>query len=395
MRNELSDRQQAIQMRLAGDSVSLICQSLHRSPTWFHKWWQRDLEADGEGLYDLTRARHAIVNRTPAHIERAILAIRRRLAARATPQTRYALLGAPTISQELKNLGFTPLPTLRTIERVLQRAHLTSPRLRLAHHLPRSEYPGPRATDSNQVHQVDLVGPRYLTGDKTKYYFYICKDAFDQAVYVEFHAGNAAELVLSFLISAWQHLGLPQQVQFDNGRQFYAPGRYARSLNRVIRLALRLGVQPVFIPQGQPARNGSVENFNGWFQPLLLRQNFPNASTVQRELRRLVTAANEQHVHQTLGFKTPLQFRRTKRLRLLPANFAIDLNKIPVAVGKILLIRWVAVTGFVDVLGQSVKVGRRFRYHYVKVLLETHPQRLRIYCNARLIKSAEFKLRIP
>jgi len=287
------------------------------------------------------------------------------------------------------------VPTLRTIERVLQRAHLTSPRLRFAHHLPRSEYPGPRATDSNQVHQVDLVGPRYLTGDKTKYYFYICKDAFDQAVYAEFHAGNAAELVLSFLIAAWQHLGLPQQVQFDNGRQFYAPGRYARSLNRVIRLTVRLGVQPVFIPDGQPARNGSVENFNGWFQPLLLRQNFPNARAVQRELRHPVTAANEQHVHQALGFKTPLQFRHAKRLRMLPANFAINLNKIPVSVGKILFIRWVGVTGFVDVLGQSVRVGRRFRYHYVKVLLETHPQRLRIYCNARLIKSCEFKLRIP
>jgi len=395
MRNELTDRQQAIRMRLAGDGVSLICQSLHRSPTWFHKWWQRYLAAGGEGLYDLTRARHAIVNRTPAHIERAILAIRRRLAARATAQTRYALLGAPTIAQELKNLGFTPVPTLRTIERVLQRAHLTSPRLRFAHHLPRSEYPGPRATDSNQVHQVDLVGPRYLTGDKTKYYFYICKDAFDQAVYAEFHAGNAAELVLSFLIAAWQHLGLPQQVQFDNGRQFYAPGRYARSLNRVIRLTVRLGVQPVFIPEGQPARNGSVENFNGWFQPLLLRQNFTNARAVQRELRHLVTAANEQHVHQALGFKTPLQFRHAKRLRMLPANFAINLNKIPVSVGKILFIRWVGVTGFVDVLGQSVRVGRRFRYHYVKVLLETHPQRLRIYCNARLIKSCEFKLRIP
>lgn len=395
MRNELSDRQQAIRMRLAGDSVLFICQSLHRSPTWVHKWWQRYLSAGGEGLYDLTRARHVIVNRTPVHIERAILAIRRRLAARATPQTRYALLGAPTIAQELKNLGFTPLPNLRTIERVLQRAHLTSPRLRLAQRLPQSEYPGPHATDSNQVHQVDLVGPRYLTGDKTKYYFYICKDAFDQAVYAEFQAGHAAELVLSFLVSAWQHLGLPQQVQFDNGRQFYAPGRYARSLNRVIRLTLRLGVQPVFIPEGQPARNGSVENFNGWFQPLLLRQNFPNPTAVRRELRRLLTNTNEQHVHQALGFKTPMQFRRTKRLRILPANFAIDLNKIPVSVGKIMLIRWVGITGCVDVLGQSIKVGRRYRYHYVKVLLETHPQRLRIYCNARLIKSCEFKLRIP
>ncbi len=25
-------------MRLAGDSVSLICQSFHRSSSWFHKW---------------------------------------------------------------------------------------------------------------------------------------------------------------------------------------------------------------------------------------------------------------------------------------------------------------------------------------------------------------------
>jgi hypothetical protein len=123
-------------MRLAGDSIPLICQTLHRSDAWVRKWWQRYLSAGGEGLYDLTRARHTIVNRTPVHIERAILGIRRRLAARSTPQTRYALLGAPTIQQELKLLRLTPLPTLRTIERVLQRAHLTSPRVRLARRLP-------------------------------------------------------------------------------------------------------------------------------------------------------------------------------------------------------------------------------------------------------------------
>jgi putative transposase len=186
MQNELSDRQQAIRMRLAGDPILWISQTLRRSEAWVRKWWQRYLTAGGAGLYDLTRARHTIVNRTPMHIERAVLAIRRRLAARATPETRYALMGAPTIQQELKSLGYIPLPTLRTIERILERAHVTSPRLRLARRLPRSTYPGPRAEDSNQVHQVDLVGPRYLSHDKTKYYFYICKDAFDQAVYADF-----------------------------------------------------------------------------------------------------------------------------------------------------------------------------------------------------------------
>jgi len=395
MRNELADRQQAIRMRLAGETVPHICQTLHRSEAWVQKWWQRYLAAGGDGLYDLTRARHHVVNRTPAYLERAILAIRRRLAARATAQTRYALIGAPTIQQELKSLGYAPVPTLRTIERVLQRAHITSPHLRLARRLPPSAYPGPQAEDSNQVHQVDLVGPRYLQGDRTKYYFYICKDAFDQAVYAELHAGSAMAQVLPFLVRAWQHLGLPQYVQFDNGRQFYAPGRYARSLNRVISFVLRVGVQPVFIPEARPERNGSVENFNGWFQPLLLRQTFFNVKALRRELHRLVLTANEQHVHQALCFKTSAQFRQGKCLRRLPANFIIDFDQIPVSIGKITLIRWVPPTGYVDVLGESVKIGRRFRYHYVKVLLETQPQRLRIYCNGRLIADRLFELRIP
>ena len=244
MQNEYLDRQHAIQMRLAGDSIEFICRTLHRSVPWFNKWWRRYLESGSEGLYDITRARHVIVNRTPVHIERTILSIRQRLSARATPQTRYALLGAPAIAQELKELGLSPVPTLRTIERILERAHVTSPRLRLAHRIPTTQYPIPKADDSNQLHQVDLVGPRYLLKDKTKYYFYVCKDAFDQQVYVEFWPGNRMETVLNFLVHAWQHMGLPQHVQFDNGRQFYAPGRYSRSLNRVIRFCLRVGVPP-------------------------------------------------------------------------------------------------------------------------------------------------------
>jgi hypothetical protein len=58
MQNELSDRQQAIRMRLAGDTVLFICQTLHRSEAWVQKWWHRYLVAGGDGLYDLSRARH-------------------------------------------------------------------------------------------------------------------------------------------------------------------------------------------------------------------------------------------------------------------------------------------------------------------------------------------------
>jgi hypothetical protein len=55
-----------------------------------------------------------------------------------------------------------PLPTPRTMERVLQRDGLTAPQIRLAPLLPRQERPGPQARASNQLHEVDLVGQIYL-----------------------------------------------------------------------------------------------------------------------------------------------------------------------------------------------------------------------------------------
>src|SRR5207237_9625029 len=97
--------------------------------------------------------------RISPELERSILSIRRRLQAHASPATRYCLTGAASIRAELKALGIRPLPCERTIERVLERNGLTAPRVRLAPLLPRQEYPGPQARASNDLHEVDLVGP--------------------------------------------------------------------------------------------------------------------------------------------------------------------------------------------------------------------------------------------
>jgi hypothetical protein len=87
MTDELSKRQAAVRMRLAGETVDSICRTLQRTDRWLSKWWQRYLAVGPEGLYDLTRANQRVVNRTPPHIERAVISVRRRLAARSTPQT--------------------------------------------------------------------------------------------------------------------------------------------------------------------------------------------------------------------------------------------------------------------------------------------------------------------
>jgi hypothetical protein len=239
MKDEFTARQRAITLRLGGRSIKSICAALGRSEFWFHKWWRRYLESGAEGLYDLTRANHQVAQRIPPELERTILSIRRRLQAHASPATRYSLIGATAIRAELKALGVRPLPCARTIERVLQRHGVTAPRVRLAPLLPRQEYPGPQARASNQLHQVDLVGPVYLKGSRRRYYIWVGKDAFDGAVCLRLAYSRRMDEVLGFLGECWKDLGIPEQVQLDNARELCGWGPAARYLSRVIRFCLR------------------------------------------------------------------------------------------------------------------------------------------------------------
>ena len=149
-----------------------------------------------------------------------------------------------------------PLPCERTIERVLERNGVTTPRVRLARFLPKQVYPTPQAQRSNQLHLLDLVGPIYLKGKRQRYYIFVCRDAFDGAVCLKLGRSRHMEAVLDFLGECWKTLGRPEQLQFDNGREFVGWGPAARYLSRVIRLCLRFGIEPIFIPPAQPQRNG-------------------------------------------------------------------------------------------------------------------------------------------
>jgi len=392
MHDELAARHRAITLRLAGRPVKAICAALGRSEVWFHKWWGRYLQVGPEGLYDLTRANHHVTRRIPPELERAILSVRRRLQARTSPANRYCLTGAASIRAELKALGIRPLPCERTIDRVLQRNGLTLPKVRLAPLLPRQEYPGPQARASNQLHQVDLVGPVYLKGSRRRYYIWVGKDAFDGAVCLRLAYSRRMDEVLGFLGECWKDLGIPEQVQLDNARELCGWGPAARYLSRVIRFCLRLAVGPVFIPAGEPQYNGGVENFNGWFQPRLFDRRYSRPGDLRRELARLQEAVNTQHVHPRLGGQTPAQHRRGLRLRKLPASFVVPTDRQPIAAGRVTFIRRVSPAGTVSVLSQSFRVGKKHRGLYLRLVVDTGRGWLTAYLNGRVLKRWPYKL---
>jgi transposase InsO family protein len=385
MDNELADRQQAIKLRLAGKSVVEICQILGRSHDWFHVWWRRYRALGPNGLFELTRA-NAQPRRITPDLERSILNIRRRLISQIHPGTRYSLIGAGSILAELQILHIRPLPSLRTIERVLERNGITTPKVRLAPYLSRATYPKPEANASNQLHEVDGVGPIYLKGNRQRYYIFVCKDVYDGSVCLRIYRSRKMEVILDFLGECWKSLGLPEQVQFDNAREVVGWGPAAKYLSRVLRLCLRFGVEPLLIPPGRPQRNGSVENFNGWFQPRLFQRHYSQSGTLKRELERLEETVNTQHVQPRLSGLTPVQYRRRTKLRKLPSNYLIPHEPLPVAAGRITFFRQVTKHGNVHLLSQTFFIGKRLKGEYVKVLLDTKRTHLTVYRQGRIFK---------
>jgi transposase InsO family protein len=362
---------------------------LERSREWFYKWWNRYQLEGASGLRDRSHAPKTNPQRWSSEIRQAILDIRDRLMRRRGPRERYRLAGAPTIRHELACLGYDPLPSLRTIVRILQADGRTSPAFRTQPCASSSSYLAVRVTHSNQRHQVDLIGPRYLKGSRRQWFFLVYRDVYDGAVFVEFQPKPRMETVLAFVVRAWQRLGLPNILQVDNSDLFGLTS-HPGSLNRFVRLALLVGVDLTFIPEHEPWRNGSIENFNGWLQERLLAIPLHSPAHVRRELRAMMETCFHEHIHPSLNFQTTAQVRRNLSLRTLPHNFSRHLEPLPVAIGRVTFLRRVRPSGRITILGVKFKVGKRLAHRYISAILYTRTRIIKIYSHGHLIKQFDF-----
>ncbi len=389
MSSELVLRQKAIRLKQAGRIVSWICQHLERSREWFYKWWRRYLLEGASGLRDRSHAPKTNPRGWSSEICQAILDIRDQLARRRGPRKRYRLAGAPTIRHELACLGYEPLPSLRTIVRVLQSGGRTSPAFRPQPCTNSSTYPPVHATHSNQRHQVDLIGPRYLKGSRRQWFFLVYRDVYDGAVFVEFQPKPRLEMVLAFVVRAWQKLGLPDVLQVDNSDVFGLTS-HPGSLSRFVRLALLVGIDLTYIPEHEPWRNGAIEHFNGWFQERWLAIPLHSPSQVRRKLVAMMDTCFREHIHPNLNFQTTAQVRQNLSPRTLPHNFCRHLQPLPVPIGRVTFIRRIRQSGRITILGAKFKVGKRLAHQYVYAILYTRTMVLKIHSGGHLIKQFDF-----
>ena len=85
-------------------------------------------------------------------------------------------------------------------------------------------------------------------------------DLFSHKVYIESQRTKQDRQVACSLLKSWNAIGLPDFLQIDNELTFRGSNRYPRSPGLIIRLCLHFGVTPVFIPIGEPWRNGLIKS---------------------------------------------------------------------------------------------------------------------------------------
>ena len=271
-RKEQRDRKIAIGRYLKGEQVASIARSMGYSRQWVYKWIER--HESGDDATDWPQSRPSCPDSNPRQLSEEVVGAVKMV--RLSLYNQGLFCGAQAIEWELIEQGVEPVPSLRSINRILSREELTH--RRTGSYEPKGKkYPALVANEVNQVHQTDYVGPCYLIGP-VRFYSLNSVDLATGRCAINAVISKAGQNTIDAIWSSWCRLGIPNHQQVDNEAVFFGSRQHPRGMGNLIRLCLLNGVEPWFIPMAEPWRNGVVEKFNDHY-----RGGFLSRVTMQGE----------------------------------------------------------------------------------------------------------------
>ncbi len=386
--NEEQIRKKAIRLCLEGTSVNDVCSQLNRSRPWFYKWLRRYQGGDSEWYQERSRAPRKVTNKTSKKTEEQVLKIRSRL-----EKSKYSQIGSMAIQWEMEKLGIKLLPS-RTIDRILKRHNVV--REKKKYKPSGKNYPDVKEIFSDSIQQADIVGPRYIKNDGRFYSLNVIDlESYLTSIYPCRTKGD--EDMARGLLYAWKNIGKPDFIQFDNELSFRGSNLYPHSLGLVIRMCLALGVQLIFIPAGEPWRNGVVEKFQDVFEKMFYRkQFFTSFKHLKQEARYFEKFRNKNHHCSALRGKTPMQYVASEDIYIRKLDHDVTLKKIDLSLedGYIHLIRFIRSDCQLDVFGEKFKMPEKVKYEYVIATICTEIHTLQVRIDNELIETYEYPIPI-
>jgi putative transposase len=278
--------------------------------------------------------------------------------------------GAQAIHQALQAQGQADLPSIRTINRILQRRGALDGRKRVRRPPPpRGWYLPLLAATKAELDSFDIVEGLVI------------KDGPQVEVFngISLHGGLpaswpvlapvTAKFVVQALLEHWRAVGLPEYAQFDNDMIFQGTHRYPDALGRVIRTCLSLGVVPVFVPPREMGFQAMIESYNGWWQAKVWAR-FQHAALgdLQERSRRHVAALRQHRL---------ARMEAAPRRRAFPDKWELDLQAAPR--GRLIYLRRTDEQGQVEILGQRWQVSATWPHRLVRAEVDLKGNKIRFY----------------
>lgn len=298
----LQERNRAIALLQAGQTVEEVASQLKRSAGWVRKWRGRFRQFGYAGLNGRSRAPNQVHNKTPVTLKEAVITARMVLEVEAESGDGLKYIGAPAVRTRLRKQDVSPLPSVPTIERILRGARLTRERKK-RQEMP-VVYPHLRPQHAHELIQVDIL-PHYLEGGQR----IACFNGID--VVSRYPTGHAYEQrravdAAHFLCRLWQEMGVPRYTQVDNEGCFSGGATHAYVLGRVVRLALAVGTELVFSPTYHPESNGHVERFHQDYNRHVWEDTYLGSlGQVNQQAERFFDLYRQSGHHSALNGDTP------------------------------------------------------------------------------------------
>jgi len=287
-------------------TMTELCADFGISRQTGYKILNRYEEEGPEALRDRSRAPHRCPHQTPRDVETAILRVRKA----------HPTWGSKKILAVLqRDCAADGLPARSTVDAILKRAGVVSPRKRRNRRQP-SAPPVVDAFKPNEVWSIDYKG-WFRVGDGTRCDPLTVNDVFSRAS-LECRAMVAPKLedVQYRLEGTFWELGLPRFMLSDNGPPFGSSG--IGGLTRLSVWLLRLGVQPIFIERGHPEQNGRHERFHETLKEETATPPRASVRAQQAAFNRFKTCYNEERPHESLNMRTPSELY-TPSERFMPS----------------------------------------------------------------------------
>jgi putative transposase len=383
----LKQRALAVQRYLAGESPESICASLGKTKSWLYKWVVRYTPDDPGCFEDQSRRPLSSPHRTPAETEKIVEMVRLSL------YNKGLFCGNQAIQWEMIDMEVQPIPSLSTIGRILRRRELTH--RRTGRYIPKGKkYPNLPALLPNQTHQVDLVGPCYLTGPIRFYSLHAVDTAINRCG-IEPMRSKAAQSVLDAVYAVWLRMGIPENLQVDNELAFYRSPTHPRGMGPLIRLCLRYGVNLWFIPPSEPWWNGVVERFNDHYQRKFLdKVTMSSMPQLRQESLTFEHRHNSTYRYSKIKGKTPLQALAGMEKKLVfPSKN--DAPRHPLdkpEKGRYHLVRFIRSNCRLDIFGEIFLVPPETQYEYVVATIDVKEQKLKLFLDTIQIEEYDYRL---